>query len=169
MTGRPTHSRESSSYNHRPSQPSALRNSYTAAQSSTFTNRHSQDDSEDTSESTPLFSSQDRDRHRSQAHEGACSHGTCSPRPCTPDNETLGTGSDGSRTPATGTTIAVLDDAITNIMGNDDWKKWMKKKMKTRKMGQSHALAEQNGFKDTPLMCDEVSSPLYLSVRRETD
>lgn len=61
-------------------------------------------------------------------------------------------GTDGTSTPGTGTNIAVLDTAITHIVGHDDWKRWLKKRMRTKKMGQSSELAERAGFRDTPYM-----------------
>lgn len=57
-----------------------------------------------------------------------------------------------SESPESTTTIAVLDNAISHVMGHDDWKRWLKKRMKTRKMDQSSELAEQAGFRDTPYM-----------------
>lgn len=61
-------------------------------------------------------------------------------------------GDDDSETIGSGTHIPVLDDAITHIVGSDDWKRWLKKRIRTKKMGQSSALAEQAGIEDTPLM-----------------
>ncbi len=65
---------------------------------------------------------------------------------------------DGSSSPGSGTRIPVLDDAISAVVGNDDWKHWLKKRMRTRKMGQSSELAEQAGIRDTNLMF--VTHPL---------
>lgn len=62
------------------------------------------------------------------------------------------TDEDGSETAASGTNIPVLDNAITTIVGSDDWKKWLKKRMRTKKMGRSSVLAEQAGVEDTALM-----------------
>lgn len=62
------------------------------------------------------------------------------------------TGEDDSETAASGTKISVLDNAITTIVGNEDWKKWLKKRMRTKKMGHSNMLAERAGVEDTTLM-----------------
>jgi hypothetical protein len=35
---------------------------------------------------------------------------------------------------------------------DDDWKEWLKRRMRTKKMGKSRHLAAQAGFTDTPLM-----------------
>jgi hypothetical protein len=58
----------------------------------------------------------------------------------------------GDETPESGTTIAVLDNAITHIVGHEDWKRWLKRRMRTKKMGHSSRLAEQAGLQDTTLM-----------------
>jgi hypothetical protein len=46
----------------------------------------------------------------------------------------------------------VLDNAISHIVGHEDWKKWLKRRIRTKKMGQSSQLAEQAGLHDTTLM-----------------
>lgn len=60
--------------------------------------------------------------------------------------------SDGTTTPGSGTRIPVLDDAISHIMGHEDWKRWLKKRMRTKKMGQSNELAEQAGIQHITFM-----------------
>ncbi|RCI08112.1 hypothetical protein L249_6355 [Ophiocordyceps polyrhachis-furcata BCC 54312] len=65
-------------------------------------------------------------------------HGTFSPRPASPPN--------GSRS---GDTVASVDSAAS---ATDDWKRWLRSRMRTRKMDQSLRLAEQAGFRFTPLM-----------------
>ena len=172
----PQHSRESSyTYDHRPSQPSTLRQSYTAGQSysssSTIDDVLASDSTfhNENTESTPLLHESDDHNldsttslHKSHsrshpAHAGPCNHGTFSPRPSTPTeeypfNDANGSESAGSETPVSGTTIAVLDNAISGLVGHDDWKKWLKRRMRTKKMGQSRELAHRAGFQDTPLM-----------------
>ncbi|CAM1510882.1 Fc.00g083950.m01.CDS01 [Cosmosporella sp. VM-42] len=59
---------------------------------------------------------------------------------------------DSSETAGSGTHIPVIDDAISTIVGSDDWKKWFHKRIRTKKMGQSRRLAEEAGFQDTTLM-----------------
>ena len=63
---------------------------------------------------------------------------------------------DGSETVGSGTHIPVLDDAITTIVGHEDWKRWLKKRMTTKKMGNSSRLAERAGVQDSTYMwvCD---------------
>lgn len=63
------------------------------------------------------------------------------------------TDEESSETAGSGTHIPVLDSAITTIVGHDDWKRWLKKRIRTKKMGHSSMLAEQAGFKDTTSMC----------------
>lgn len=102
-----------------------------------------------TSEGTPLMG--DR-RSETFPADGAYRHGTFSPRPETPDQPLRGSSSDGASSPGSGTRIPALDNAISNVMGSDDWKRWLRKRMRTKKMGQSSELAEQAGIRDTPLM-----------------
>ncbi|KAF7561953.1 hypothetical protein G7046_g2177 [Stylonectria norvegica] len=168
MTGRPSHSRTNSASNaHRPAQPSALRQALTAQNRSLDDNGGDNDASSPptspgpaarasingifASESTPLIQGQRRPSIH-PAHPGTCSHGTFSPRPTSPAITTRSTDDGDTDTIGSGTHIPVLDNAITTIVGNDDWKKWLKKRIRTKKMGQSRVLAEQAGFQDTPLM-----------------
>lgn len=174
MSGRSSHSRTNSTSNeYRPAQPSALRQSLTAqhpyideegrAAASTTAIPFSPPESPSqspgrtavtgvlTSESTPLLPSQRRGSFH-PAHPGVCSHGTFSPRPMSPATITEGFDDGASDTAASGTHIPVLDDAITTIVGHEDWKKWLKKRMTTKKMGNSSRLAERAGVQDTPYM-----------------
>ena len=176
MSDRPSYNRAISG-DYRPSQPSALRHSHRPSsidpdttsdfnQSDTSSvPRPSSPDSAAASrtggffatETTPLvLPNEDRrsTAHHSSAHGGVCTHGTFSPRPESPTNEPLiqGSSSDGSTTPGSGTRIPILDNAISTVVGHDDWKKWLKRRMRTKKMGQSSELAEQAGIRDTPLM-----------------
>ncbi|PFH61814.1 hypothetical protein XA68_16148 [Ophiocordyceps unilateralis] len=65
-------------------------------------------------------------------------HGTFSPRPASP----LG----GARS---GDTVFSVESTAS---GTDDWKRWLRSRMRTRKMDQSDRLAQQAGFRFTPLM-----------------
>lgn len=110
-----------------------------------------------TSESTPLIQGQGSDRPQGRssvhpAHGGACGHGTFSPRPSSPATSLRDGDDDTTSSSASGTQIPVLDSAISHIVGHDDWKRWLKKRVRTKKMGHSSALAEQAGIRDTPLM-----------------
>ncbi|KAF4595090.1 sulfate transporter [Ophiocordyceps camponoti-floridani] len=59
-------------------------------------------------------------------------HGTFSPRPPSPRD-----------------TVASVESGAS---GADDWKRWLRGRMRTRKMDHSHRLAQQAGFRFTPLM-----------------
>ncbi|RSL76824.1 hypothetical protein CEP51_009614 [Fusarium floridanum] len=176
MVNRPSHSRTNSHTDHRPAQPSALRQALSAQ------NRSDSDNGTGSSapmasppaspgptsgaaiseifasESTPLMQGNNTTstNHRRSsvhpAHPGLCSHGTFSPRPSSPAMTMQSTDEDGSDTGGSGTHIPVLDSAITTIVGHDDWKRWLKKRMRTKKMGHSSVLAEQAGFEDTAFM-----------------
>lgn len=172
MTNRPSHSRTNSSSNeYRPAQPSALRQSLTAQSpiaDDEDRTRSTTDLPSDPpispnpvrppaggifpNESTPLLPSQRRGSVH-PAHPGFCNHGSFSPRPTSPATTMRSLDDDGSETAGSGTHIPVLDDAITTIVGHEDWKRWLKKRMRTKKMGHSSRLAEQAGVEDTALMC----------------
>ncbi|KAK7416832.1 hypothetical protein QQZ08_011855 [Neonectria magnoliae] len=175
MAGQPSHNRSSSSNDHRPSQPSALRQAL-SAQNRTLqgqTNNGSDDSAVPdassppaspgpasrasisnifASESTPLIQGQSASSRRTSVHPGLCRHGTFSPRPSSPTVTARSTDEESSETAGSGTHIPVLDSAITTIVGHDDWKKWLKRRIRTKKMGHSSVLAEQAGFQDTTLM-----------------
>lgn len=161
MTGRPSHHREDSSSNngHRPAQPSSLRQSHApssreSSQDSGPAFRHAVTSGDDTghtdvNESTPLIPADDTTHRRSSAvHPGVCEHGTFSPRPMTPDetfpftrDDTVDAGSGG-----------LFDNSSSQASIDDGWKKWFSGRIRTKKMGQSRELAQQAGFRDTPLM-----------------
>lgn len=154
MTGRPSHPREdsSSSQPHRPAQPSTLRQSYTPPSRPGSDGSNQGDDASPSSsrpvdgaadESTPLI--QPNSFTTSTAHPGACNHGTFSPRAATPPND-LSHILDASEEDNNS------EGLFSHTTGNDDWKQWLKSRMKTKKMGQSSEIAERAGFRDTPLM-----------------
>lgn len=158
MTGRPTQSREdsASSQPHRPTQPSTLRQSHTppsrpgsdsSAQSEAVPSR-SRNAVDGADESTPLIPS--HGYSTSTAHPGACDHGTFSPRAGTPTNDSSQgfAGQDISQNTGSDS----LEGLFSHTTSSDDWKQWLKSRMRTRKMGQSSELAERAGFRDTPLM-----------------
>lgn len=174
MSARPSHSRNNSSSNeYRPAQPSALRQSLSAqhpyideegraASTSVLPSSPPRSPSPAqqerpsltgvlASESTPLLPSQRRGSIH-PAHPGVCSHGTFSPRPMSPATTAGGYDDESSETAGSGTHIPVLDDAITTIVGHEDWKRWLKKRMTTKKMGNSSRLAQRAGVQDTPYM-----------------
>jgi hypothetical protein len=180
MTGRPSNSRVgSSSADHRPAQPSSLRQTHPPPNGNDNGSGHDHNDDRPrtptrpstraepvassprggvfASESTPLISgdhSHDR-RSSSNAHGGVCTHGTFSPRASSPEPLIRGMEEDedtASMSSASGTKIPVIDDAITHLVGHDDWKRWLKRRITTKKMGHSNELASQAGIQDTTLM-----------------
>lgn len=172
MSDRPSYNR-STSGDYRPAQPSSLRRSHRPSSISPGAHDGSGSEASPSAtpiqtaspgsamrttsggffdETTPLVTS-DRRSTVHPAHGGVCTHGTFSPRPESPTEPTIQCpSSDGSTTPGSGTKIPFVDNAITSVVGHDDWKKWLKKCIRTRKMGQSSELAEAAGIQDTPLM-----------------
>jgi hypothetical protein len=171
----------SGSGDHRPAQPSTLRLSQHANDDGSTSNRRSNGDGAEqpqlsharrpamgprastfSTESTPLMQSSQGNSEPGgagrtnyhHAHAGPCNHGTFSPRPESPAGGLAARHSDddGTESTGSGTTFPVLDDAISHIVGHDDWKRWLKKRMRTRKMDHSSNLAEQAGIRDTPMM-----------------
>lgn len=143
---RPSRSRENSASNlHRPLQPSALRQSHTPpvarrahSQGSNVASRRPMVDGP-AGESMPLVAH--------AAHPGACNHGTFSPRPSSPTN-----GPGNGDAVGSAASVVSLESAVSHLGGTDDWKRWLKARMRTKKMGQSSQLAQQAGFRFTPLM-----------------
>ncbi|KAH6989176.1 sulfate transporter family-domain-containing protein [Ilyonectria sp. MPI-CAGE-AT-0026] len=171
-----SHSRNSSANDHRPAQPSSLRQAL-SAQNRSYDDRINNGSDNNAagdsfssppsspgpasrtaipgmfaSESTPLIHDQSATSRRTSVHPGLCRHGTFSPRPTSPSVTMRSTDEESSETAGSGTHIPVLDSAITTIVGHDDWKRWLKKRIRTKKMGHSRMLAEQAGFKDTTSM-----------------
>ncbi|KAI6778365.1 putative sulfate transporter-like protein [Emericellopsis cladophorae] len=132
---------------YRPSQPSTLRQSHRPSSRGPPSESTSNGPAASSDESSPLL---DRSSDAPSGHDESCAHGTFSPRPESPAHGR--TNSDGFSTPGSGTHIPALDDALTNIIGHDDWKHWLKKRIRTKKMGQSSELAAEAGIRDTPLM-----------------
>ncbi|KND87061.1 putative sulfate transporter [Tolypocladium ophioglossoides CBS 100239] len=165
MTGRSAHSRENSASNgHRPTQPSTLRQSHTPPSRRASGDaapppspRSRAGSSGVINESTPLIHGDEHAGRRggvSPAHPGICTHGTFSPRPSSPADglgprlQDLAGSEAGDSEPPSG----VLGDAMSNIEGTDDWKRWIKRRIRTKKMDQSSELAQRAGFRFTPLM-----------------
>ncbi|PHH67591.1 hypothetical protein CDD83_6502 [Cordyceps sp. RAO-2017] len=77
-----------------------------------------------------------------------CDHGTFSPRPSSPADGLPAAAAIAATDP-----VGPLDDAgPSTVFGADDWKRWLKSRMRTKKMDQSSRLAAQAGFRFTPLM-----------------
>lgn len=87
-------------------------------------------------------------------YSGGGSHGTFSPGVDSRADPMLGPHLDDTASDTTESirTIGVLDKTMAHVMGPENWKRWLKKNMRTKKMGQTSELAEQAGFRDTPLM-----------------
>lgn len=89
-----------------------------------------------------------------QVHEGPCNHGTFSPRPSSPTTSIL------SSVPSIppSESGALLQDGSTGSAagagGDPNWKKNWAKRIRSTKMANSRALAEQHGIKDSTLMYD---------------
>lgn len=90
-------------------------------------------------ESTPLIlGSESRGRN----------NGTFSPRASSPNGLFSGSTDDGSESLGSAGNTGIFG----SLLGGDDWKRWLKRRMRTTKMGHSSELAEQAGFRDTPFM-----------------
>ncbi|KYK58327.1 hypothetical protein DCS_05340 [Drechmeria coniospora] len=177
-SGQASHSRENSGLtDHRPLQPSNLRRSQTVSSRNVGLGPGGHD-SEPSSrppssprsgngtrlspaaavESTPLLQRDELPRplrtHVSSAHPGICQHGTFSPRP---DSPAAGSGPqedylDGSDTAWSEAPSGGLDSAISSFVGTDDWKRWLKRRIKSKKVDHSIELAQRAGFRFTPMM-----------------
>lgn len=163
---RPSHNRSSSySGDYRPAQPSNLRQSHRVPSisahhsdphgSSTILPSEATSSAEAT-ESTPLIQGQiiePRGRRPSihPAHDGLCTHGTFSPRASSPTEPFFNQNWDDESTSAAGSSHK-HSDSDSAVPGNEDWQRWLKRRIKTRRMGQSRELAEQAGIRDTPMM-----------------
>lgn len=138
----------SSAQPHQPAQPSTLRQSHTPSSRPVSyvdadadadddgdnhkmpsSSGHGHREGADASESTPLLISTHED-----VHPGECDHGTFSPRASTP----MG--------------AQELERAIDGMQGSDDWKTWLKQRVRTKKMGQTSALAQSAGLNDDTIM-----------------
>lgn len=139
----PPLTRADSSKDHRPLQPSTLRQSHTPPSrpgSGDSTSSDAYPSITAVGESTPLI----RDSQSEQ-------HGTFSPRGRSPTNGLFG-----------GSTDDENDDEneergrnggfFASLTGSDDWKMWLSRRMRTSKIRHSSELAEQAGFRDTPFM-----------------
>lgn len=141
---RPQGSDGSASHPHQPAQPSTLRQSHVpSSRPVSYADSDNDDDGVHvytgsgpvrpggSTESTPLLISA---TEPPSVHPGKCDHGTFSPRASTP----LG--------------AQELENAIDGMQGSDDWKSWLKQRMRTKKMGQSSELAHRAGVNDDTIM-----------------
>ncbi|PHH82166.1 hypothetical protein CDD82_6788 [Ophiocordyceps australis] len=162
MTTRPSQSRETSATsNHRPLQPSSLRHSHTplsSSESSTSTaDPRSTYDNDEPTEATPLCN--DSADAFSARHPAAAStrprsgtHGTFSSRSSSQGYAAATASVNAGLSVNESLDSSILDNAVSQFIGTDDWKRWIKKRIRTKKMDQSTALARQAGFRFTPQM-----------------
>jgi hypothetical protein len=52
----------------------------------------------------------------------------------------------------TAPSAGLFDNSSSQASIDESWKKWFSGRIRTKKMGQSRELAQQAGFRDTPLM-----------------
>jgi hypothetical protein len=173
---RPPANRNSSyTQDHRPANPSGLRQSYTVSSPlrSTATNGdgqnreypgsessqcaehdHAVDVNEDpqashATETTSLLATVLSD---DPVHPGPCNHGTFSPRPASPSASLLSAGGDRPSSPDSDSSMPPLGSIISDMISKGDWRNRLAKRMKSKTMSNSSVLAQQAGFKDTRVM-----------------
>ncbi|TQV94205.1 sulfate permease [Cordyceps javanica] len=153
----------SSPHRHQPAQPSTLRQSHTPGSRPVSYVDDDGDDNDDNgnnnylqdhnvpslaarraSEATPLLISSTEP----SAHPGECDHGTFSPRASTPM---------GARE---------LESHIDGMQGSEDWKSWLKQRIRTKKMGQASELAQRAGVRDDPIMYLSYYVPCLIWMRK---
>jgi hypothetical protein len=175
---RPQGSRNSSNaQDHRPTNPSGLRQAYTA---NSPPRRPSSDAGPSSSPETspksspylldddvshagpslprPLLSPNEstallQDVLHDHAHPGPCTHGTFSPRAQSP--AVIIRNPDGVERSASMDSegdMPVIDSVIAGITGNREWRKKWARRMRSKKMSTSSVLAERAGFQDTTVM-----------------
>ncbi|KAK8105811.1 Sulfate permease [Apiospora kogelbergensis] len=94
------------------------------------------------------------------AHPGPCSHGTFSPRAASP------MGSSYKTTDTTDTNSLVGSDQEGERAARANWKRTLSAKVKSKKMTSSGVLAEQHGFKASPLMYLSYYVPCLIWMRQ---
>lgn len=134
----------SAAHPHQPAQPSTLRQSHTpSSRPVSYVDEDDEDEYNMATAAAASSSSSPPDRHGSEgtpllitssAHPGECDHGTFSPRASTP----MG--------------VQELENHIDRMQGSDDWKSWLKQRMRTKKMGESSELAQRAGVSNDTIM-----------------
>ncbi|KAJ6781002.1 hypothetical protein PWT90_10473 [Aphanocladium album] len=145
----------SSGHPHQPAQPSTLRQSHTpSSRPTSYIDPDNDDDDEqhnapsssrrrlDASESSPLLIT-------STAHPGECDHGTFSPRAT---SSILGS--------------QEIERQIDGMQGSDDWKTWLKQRMRTKKMGDASELAQRAGVSNDTIMYLSYYIPCLTWMRQ---
>lgn len=157
---------------HAPTQPSGLRQSYTAGSygsidSNVSSAGSSPDQHPGPSSTRPietsalLGSALDFREHDSAAvHEGECTHGTFSPRPMSPTGSSL-LGDDLTESEAEGP----AENREERRKKRKDWKKAWAKKIRSKTMSRSSALAERHGVKDNAFMYLSYYLPVLVWAR----
>jgi high affinity sulfate transporter 1 len=88
-------------------------------------------------------------------HPGPCDHGTFSPRPMSPMDEDEFPSADSNTSEGSsllGTGYSARRQGSTTGSGGDDWVSRLAKRVRSKKMSQTSALASSAGFQDTPGM-----------------
>ncbi|KAK8051479.1 sulfate transporter 4.1 [Apiospora rasikravindrae] len=177
-SGRPQPTRTNSRQagDHAPLNPSGLRQSQTL--SSTSLHRENQDgthfasspdatDVQDyevsrpgpSSPKSPDESTETTSLLHEHAHPGPCSHGTFSPRAGSPMGSSY-------KTTDTDTGSLAGSEQDGDRAARISWKRALSAKVKSKKMTSSGALAEQHGFKDSPLMYLSYYVPCLIWMRQ---
>jgi len=144
------------SHGHQPLNPSSLRQTPPSSLNGDSRDRSTDDDimhptvpatATTTTEETALLR---RDRDHKLPHPGPPAHGTFLPRPTSP-NAGSGDSLSASNTSSQGNLL--LAGSRRRIAGgNNGWASWLAKRVRSKKMSQTSALASSAGFKDTPGM-----------------
>lgn len=104
---------------------------------------------------------------RERVHEGPCNHGTFSPRPGTPSSSILDpicldAGESPRGEPEIGSsTVPIIGPVLDHIVGGANWKQRWVKRMRSKKINNSHALAEEAGLQDSMTMYVSHLTPVW--------
>lgn len=164
MASRPT---ARAGQDHAPTNPSGLRQTYTASSSygsaGTRSARTSQGSDGASDHGPSAGPSRPRPTEitalldatldfREQAHEGPCNHGAFSPRPTSPSSSILG--GDSPSASESEAEVPGIDGVLAapSPRKRKSWKRRWASKIKSKKMSTSSALAQQHGVRDSALM-----------------
>lgn len=109
---------------------------------------------------------------RERVHEGPCNHGTFSPRPGTPSSSILDpicldAGESPRGEPEIGSsTVPIIGPVLDHIVGGANWKQRWVKRMRSKKINNSHALAEEAGLQDSMTMYLSYYVPFLIWMRQ---
>lgn len=97
---------------------------------------------------------------REHVHDGPCGHGTFSPRPQSPVASFASTDAETASTSPNG----LVESVINTITPSENWKKRWSKHVMTRSINNSDALAQQAGFKANTRMSVARDAPSCPSL-----